>query len=432
MRGHGARRHEPGTLGHAVGLGKAAIERRDAERTANDRPLSPFAARPRASLEVESQRGSKQIIMRPGQNRRVRGRSRSKGPNPLTRSYESNGPDVKVRGTAQHIADKYAQLARDAQSSGDPVAAENYYQHAEHYYRIIAGAQEQFRQQFGGYGQRPFDDDGEDGDEEAGPNGFPYQGGERPAGAPNGENADFGNQPQPYEGRKDDRSQPFEGRRDDRSQAPDGRRNDRPPPFDGRRDDRSQRFDRGERFGADRSGERYGRDRNDRPGSRPPERNERYERYDRQDNRQDSGADRRERDDRSDRGPRPEPGRPEPGPERFGRGEQGTQRPPEVPRENRAEARGDGPRPERRREETEEPAGLPAFLTNPVRAPIAVEEAAVEASPALAEAAGESEAAEGEGNGRTRTRRRRTRYKGPEENGAPEGAAPAEDPTPAE
>src|ERR671914_2455488 len=103
--------------------------------------------------------------MRPGQNRRMRGRNRNnKGPNPLTRSYESNGPDVKIRGTAQHIADKYAQLARDAQASGDPVAAENYLQHAEHYYRIIAAAQEQFRDQFGGF-QRPFEEDGE---EEAG------------------------------------------------------------------------------------------------------------------------------------------------------------------------------------------------------------------------------------------------------------------------
>ncbi len=49
--------------------------------------------------------------------------------------YESNGPDVKIRGTASHIAEKYLQLARDAQSSGDPIAAENYYQHAEHYFR---------------------------------------------------------------------------------------------------------------------------------------------------------------------------------------------------------------------------------------------------------------------------------------------------------
>ena len=85
----------------------------------------------------------------------------NKGPNPLTKSYESNGPDVKIRGTAQHIAEKYSQLARDAQSSGDPVAAENYFQHAEHYYRIIAAAQEQLREQYG-YQQRPFDEEGED------------------------------------------------------------------------------------------------------------------------------------------------------------------------------------------------------------------------------------------------------------------------------
>ena len=63
-----------------------------------------------------------------------------KGPNPLTRSYESNGPDVKVRGTAQHVAEKYMTLARDAQSAGDRVMAENYLQHAEHYNRIIAAA----------------------------------------------------------------------------------------------------------------------------------------------------------------------------------------------------------------------------------------------------------------------------------------------------
>src|SRR3989304_3954614 len=69
-----------------------------------------------------------------------------KSKNPLTRVYESNGPDVKIRGTASHIAEKYIQLARDAQTSSDPVAAENYYQHAEHYFRLIATAKEQFRQ----------------------------------------------------------------------------------------------------------------------------------------------------------------------------------------------------------------------------------------------------------------------------------------------
>jgi hypothetical protein len=88
------------------------------------------------------------------QNRRMRGRgnggggNNGGGPNPLTRSYESNGPDVKVRGTAQHIAEKYMSLARDAQSSGDRVMAENYLQHAEHYNRIIAAAQAANAQQF--------------------------------------------------------------------------------------------------------------------------------------------------------------------------------------------------------------------------------------------------------------------------------------------
>jgi hypothetical protein len=102
--------------------------------------------------------------MRNGQ-KRMRGRNNNnnnnnnnqhrKSQNPLTRVYESNGPDVKIRGTASHIAEKYIQLARDSQSSGDPVAAENYYQHAEHYFRLIAVAQEQFRQQNPYYNNQP-------------------------------------------------------------------------------------------------------------------------------------------------------------------------------------------------------------------------------------------------------------------------------------
>ncbi len=81
--------------------------------------------------------------MRPSQNKRMRGRpsNNRRGPNPLTRSYELNGPDVKIRGNAQHVAEKYLQLARDAHTGGDPVAAENYLQHAEHYFRLIAAAQ---------------------------------------------------------------------------------------------------------------------------------------------------------------------------------------------------------------------------------------------------------------------------------------------------
>jgi hypothetical protein len=115
--------------------------------------------------------------MRQGQqNRRGRGRNR-KGQSPLTRSFESTGPDVKIRGTPSHIAEKYMSLARDATSSGDPVLAENYLQHAEHYNRIIMAFRDQQIAQGGDMNgvprARPFnemdgddfgDDDGDDGD----------------------------------------------------------------------------------------------------------------------------------------------------------------------------------------------------------------------------------------------------------------------------
>ena len=107
--------------------------------------------------------------MRPNQQsnkNRSRGRNNNGGRkhvNPLSRNFESNGPDVKVRGNAAHVAEKYLQLARDAQSSGDSVMAENYLQHAEHYFRIVAAAQPQQGMQrpdqFGQGGDEDFDDD---------------------------------------------------------------------------------------------------------------------------------------------------------------------------------------------------------------------------------------------------------------------------------
>jgi Domain of unknown function (DUF4167) len=106
--------------------------------------------------------------MRPGQsNKRMRGRPNGrKGPNPLTRSYESSGPDVKIRGTAQHIGEKYLQLARDAQASGDPVMAESYLQHAEHYFRLIAMAQ-QGQQGLGVYQSHLADATADDADDDS-------------------------------------------------------------------------------------------------------------------------------------------------------------------------------------------------------------------------------------------------------------------------
>lgn len=106
--------------------------------------------------------------MRQGQqNRRGRGRSNSgsnsssnthinatnnnnnnrKPQNSLSRNYKSSGPDVKIRGTAAQIAEKYVTLARDASASGDVIQAENYLQHAEHYNRIIMAAQSQAQAQ---------------------------------------------------------------------------------------------------------------------------------------------------------------------------------------------------------------------------------------------------------------------------------------------
>lgn len=69
--------------------------------------------------------------------KRQRGRGR-KPSNPGNRSYESNGPDVKIRGNANQVYEKYLQYARDAQTSGDRINAEAYFQHAEHYFRIMA------------------------------------------------------------------------------------------------------------------------------------------------------------------------------------------------------------------------------------------------------------------------------------------------------
>jgi hypothetical protein len=58
------------------------------------------------------------------------------------RTFDSNGPDVKIRGSAAHIYEKYQTLARDAHASGDRIGAENYLQHAEHYYRILTAHQQ--------------------------------------------------------------------------------------------------------------------------------------------------------------------------------------------------------------------------------------------------------------------------------------------------
>lgn len=265
----------------------------------------------------------------------MRGRNR-KGPNPLTRTYESNGPDVKIRGTAQHIAEKYAQLSRDAQASGDPVAAENYLQHAEHYYRIIAAAQAQAQQTLGGF-QRPYDDERDDGEgEDFGPAGYGQQPNVHELGAPQPDMRDDGYGSEGEDEGYAPSEQSFHDRRPERHERQDRQE----------RRDRPQRAERGERV-----------ERGDRP-----ERGERPGR---------SFQERRERFRNGERRPAAAAG-----------GQEGGEAAPQV--------------------------ALPAFLTTPVRVPIAVEpeqpvepDAPVVAAPEIADAeAGERV---------VRPRRRRTR-----------------------
>ncbi len=303
--------------------------------------------------------------MRPNhQNRRMRGRNR-KGPNPLTRSYESNGPDVKVRGTPQHIAEKYTQLARDAQVSGDPVMAENYLQHAEHYIRIIITAQAAQQQQLNP--PRPgepveAEDDGDDYEEENDRFAFtPPQIG-RPQGA-FVENEPVGTGPQP-------------------TFAPEGQGGEPRERFP----ERQPRFDpQGGGQGQGQGRDRFGRRNRFQRGDRAP--------YDRDRDGQDQRPQearpndpRPQQDARPQQDQRPAFEQPQP---RFadgetqaggetGGGEPGRRERFEQRRERFEQRRERGPRPG-----GDEPeAGLPAFLTNPVRQPAAAETRAAEPRPA--------------------------------------------------
>jgi Domain of unknown function (DUF4167) len=89
-------------------------------------------------------------VMRPGQNKRSRNRNNNNNingghpnnnnrPRPPHRiqTFDSSGPNVKIRGNAYQVFERYIALAREASSSGDRIAAENLYQHAEHYFRVM-------------------------------------------------------------------------------------------------------------------------------------------------------------------------------------------------------------------------------------------------------------------------------------------------------
>jgi Domain of unknown function (DUF4167) len=155
------------------------------------------------------------------------GNSGGGGGNGANRVYDSNGPDVKLRGTAQTIAEKYMQLGRDAQSSGDIVMAESYYQFGDHYYRLWLAAQpagqplqfsrrmaeEDLEDEQGGEGSAEGEDDGQN------------QNGEN---APSGEGNEAG---LPAEGNGD--AQPADGQQDGQYQ-----RQNRPRDFNNNNNNR--------------------------------------------------------------------------------------------------------------------------------------------------------------------------------------------------
>jgi hypothetical protein len=376
----------------------------------------------------------------------MRGRNRGKSPNNLNRSFESNGPDVKVRGTAAHIAEKYVQLARDAQSSGDPILAESYLQHAEHYFRMLAAAQAQF-------GTAGYDgDEGDEGDDAefegripGMPQQQPYGGFAQPAGPPDEQPRfpqprRFDEQRQPQERGEPDQRGGGEGYRPDRFQAErngNGNRfrgNDR---YAGERPPREDRFQGGERPPREdrfQGGERPPREDRFQGGERPP-REDRFqggERPPREDRFQ--GGERPPREDRFQGGERP------PREERFQGGErppredrfQGGERPPREDRfqgGERPEGETDRPqfqRPGRNRQNDQRFSGdraperpSPAVVGLDQPQPIIADERALAMLPSFitgvaatppAVAPAEPAPVEGEGEARfpLRNRRRRT------------------------
>jgi hypothetical protein len=309
---------------------------------------------------------------------RGRGRGGGGGGKPqqnANRAFDSNGPDgVKVRGNAQTVFEKYQQLARDASSSGDRVLAENYLQHAEHYFRLLRAIQPQRpaseilgRDQFASGYDIDFEDEGAQAQSEAAD-----EAAAEGEGQGDGEGRWQGRDDRP----RDDR--PRDDRRDDRRDE--RQRDDRPRDrFENRDRDRDFR-DRDDRNRDDRNRDRDGgrrdrwRDRDDR--NRGPDRVS-PDRVSQERAGQDRGGEDRNRDrfERRDDRPEREPAAAEPQPAAEERASQMLRdaeggeshapaflQAPAAPRAEAAEDEGVARRPRRRRaprsfEGGEAPAG---------------------------------------------------------------------------
>ncbi|AFW02051.1 hypothetical protein NBRC3257_0063 [Gluconobacter thailandicus NBRC 3257] len=101
--------------------------------------------------------------------------------------FDSNGPDLRIRGTAQQLFEKYLQLGRDATGTGDRILAEAYFQHAEHYFRILnamnqaAQQSQQERNERQQQRQRAYEERREPGSERGGDENGHHEGDEQPS-----------------------------------------------------------------------------------------------------------------------------------------------------------------------------------------------------------------------------------------------------------
>lgn len=223
--------------------------------------------------------------------KRQRGRNRGGGggggkpTQNANRAFDSNGPDgVKVRGNAQHVFEKYQQLARDANAAGDRVLGENYLQHAEHYFRLIRAIQPNRpaseiigRDQFASGYDIDFEDENLQAQAEAADEAAQETGEARPeSGEPRDQNRDRGRDRGDWQPRDRDsaRDRDGEGRRDrwrerdardgrDRNRSRDDRPRDDRPKDDRPRAEGDERRDRPSREGEPR------RDRGERPERDP-------------------------------------------------------------------------------------------------------------------------------------------------------------------
>ncbi|MCC4293284.1 DUF4167 domain-containing protein [Brevundimonas aurantiaca] len=189
-----------------------------------------------------------------GRNRNKAGANNANNANP-NRSWDSQGPEnIKVRGNAQTVYERYQQLARDAASSGDRVLAENYQQHAEHYYRVLRALQPQ--RSFSDIAARELSNQGFDIDfeDESGAQAAAFMAAQQAADRQAQEAAERAEQPQNRDQNRDqNRERDYNRDRDQNRDRDDGemraegegggRRETRRERWERRREERQRRFD---------------------------------------------------------------------------------------------------------------------------------------------------------------------------------------------